>query len=60
MFTEYVILIPLTLQPAQDLNQLFSAIRPQIRVNLRGQTYSGAAMHVHVVNYCNENYKVLS
>ena len=60
MFTEDVILIPLTLQPAQDLNQLFSAIRPQIRVNLRGGTYSGAAMCVHVVNYCNENYKVLS
>ena len=60
MFTEDVILILLTLQPAQDLNQLFSAIPPQIRVNLRGRTYSRAAMHVHVVKYYNENYKVLS
>ena len=48
------------MQPAQDLNQLFSAIHPQIRVNLRGCTYSGAAMHVHVLNFCNENYKLLS
>ena len=60
MFTEDVILIHLTLQLAQDLNQLFSAICLQIRVNLRGRTYSRAAMRVHVVNYCNENYKVLS
>ena len=53
-------IIILNFQPVQDVNQLFSAIRPQIRVNLRGRTYSGAAMHVHVINYCNENYKVLS
>ena len=49
-----------TFQPVQDLNQLFSSIRPQIRVNLRGHTYSGSAMCMHVINFCNENYELLS
>ena len=49
-----------TLQPVQDLNQLISSIHPQIRVNLRGCTYSGSAMCIHLINYCNENYKQLS
>ena len=49
-----------TLQPVQDLNQLFSSIHPQIRVNLRECTYSEVAMCIHVINFCNENYKLLS
>ena len=48
------------MQPAQDLNQVFSTICPQIRVNLRGWTYSGTAMHMHLIHFCNENYKLLS
>ena len=48
------------MQPVQDLNQVFSAVHPQIRVNLRGCTYSRSTMHIHLINYCNENYKQLA
>ena len=43
------------MQPTDDCNEIFSSVRPQIKVDQRGKVYTPMHMTYHLVKYCQEN-----
>ena len=47
------------MQPLTDHNELFSSIRPQIKVDRRGKVYTTMHMRFHLVMYIEKNFGLM-
>ena len=48
------------LQPVYNRNEIFSCVRPQIKVNRRGKCYTPMHMRYHLISFVEENYDLMS